>query len=287
MKKTILKLLMGLGAVAMLTACGSSGSSSSTSTTSNEVASVTTCQVSSEYTKFEEAIFRLNCQNPDGISSTDARLYVNGEQKNFTFEDMTKSFEFEIIIYGEQLITLEVYVDDIYFEKDFDVSAVEMGPIASSDASFTGTTRAYDAVQKICYKKEQMAGEWTQYDRWRELHARGACITPITPEPDPDPVTNTPPTCEDFTIDLGFESTGTKDLTPLMHDDDPGDTLTASYDDSGVLAGDPVISADVVNDEAIITASSGGGNAYIDYTVFDGTDTSNPCRITFNELNGE
>ena len=107
------------------------------------------------------------------------------------------------------------------------------------------------------------------------------------PEPDPDPVTNTAPTCEDFTVDAVFANTFVADLTPYMHDADVGDILTANYEGSGRNTGDVVVSsADVVGNEATITVSSGTGEGYVDYTVSDGTDISIPCRVIFDNLDG-
>jgi len=115
-------------------------------------------------------------------------------------------------------------------------------------------------------------------------------------------VPNNAPTCENFTVVVGIAGitssnntanvapgsfTATGDLSLHINDVDSGDTLTTAYVGSGVLGGSLTIgSATVSGNNATIIAATGFGDAYIDYTVSDGTDTSAACRVTFTNLAG-
>ncbi len=73
------------------------------------------------------------------------------------------------------------------------------------------------------------------------------------------PPTNTPPTCDDFTVDTMFVNTFTTDLTPHISDAD-GDSLTGVYVGSGVSFGDIVIDnakTSVSGTDATIAVTSG------------------------------
>lgn len=118
-----------------------------------------------------------------------------------------------------------------------------------------------------------------------------ATVTVQVKKAPPPPPENNVPTCEDFTVDTVYVHTFTADLTPYIHDDDIGDTLTGNYEGSGVSSGDIVIdnaNTDVSGTDATITVvlDNGSGDGYIDYTVTDGTDTSALCRVTFTNLLG-
>ena len=102
-----------------------------------------------------------------------------------------------------------------------------------------------------------------------------------------DLVTNTAPTCDDFTVNAEGYPTFTTSLASKIHDAD-GDDLTVTYIEVVKLSGDLIFdipNTGVSGTDATITISNGSGTAYLAYRVKDSKGSnSTECRITITDL---
>ncbi len=265
MKKLAIKWLLGLGTVAMMTACGSSGGDDTPPAPAPAPAPVevgtyssTTCTGKQVYADSNGVQVDVTCTNPanidlDGGTGNPAPYIQINELQVSLPADKVVSNDGATIVWHRIVYPLP---------SGLSASGIVVVYASNEAGDFEKVESVPFAVQTV-----------------------QAPVTP-TPTPDPEP-TNHAPTCDSFTVNTLGDPTFTTSLASKIHDAD-GDALTVTYIEVVKLSGDLIFdipNTGVSGTDATITISNGSGRAYLAYRVKDSKGSnSTECRVTFTDL---